>query len=41
MTWYQMLNQALSATYASFGDPVADAAATFSSYDLTDLVSSP
>ncbi len=40
VTWYQMLNQALSATYASFGDPVADAAATFSSYDLTDLVSS-
>jgi len=41
VTWYQMLNQGLSATYASFGDPAADAAATFSSYDLTDLVSSP
>ncbi len=41
VSWYEMLNYELAATYASFGDPVADAATAFSSYDLTDLVSSP
>ena len=40
-TDYQAYNYELAATYASYGAKVADVAGTFSSYDFTDLVSSP
>jgi len=41
VTAYELYNYELAATYASYGAQIADVAATFSSYDLTDLVSSP
>jgi len=41
VTDYEMYNYEMAATYASYGAEIADVAGTFSSYDLTDLVSSP